>query len=180
MERLSGDAQSLGRSSFTARRAHGIQNHLTLEEIDGLIHITCRNPAPQRLLGLRKRSGAPDVLRKHLDADRLVIVTRKRRHPFNLIFEFPDIPGPVISDQAFHRGIGEARQLATHPRADFVDKVMRQRRNILAPFPKRWNANLDHPHPIIKIFPKATLFDLSTEFAMSRRDHANRALNGVG
>ena len=100
------------------------------------------------LTDLRRQIGQPDQL-----------AVDKGHGPFNDIFQFPDIPRPVIVLQRRRsfRTQGAGGMILRCAR--FFQKVFDQQRDIFPAFPQGGEMDRDDIEPVVKIFAKLPGFN---------------------
>ena len=68
--------------------------------------------------------------------------------------EFPDISGPGVFFQSVQRGLGKSSGPSLELRGGGFEKMLRQQRNVLSPFPQRWKMHLYDVQAVIQILAK--------------------------
>ena len=91
-------------------------------------------------------------------------------HSLHRVLQFPHVAGPGVPvEQREHLG-GEAKIGTLVALGELGEKVLRQERNVVPPFSKRRNRDLNDRKPIKQIAPKRSFGDHLLEIAVRRRD----------
>src|SRR5262249_26289004 len=128
LERLARDAEPLRRARLAAGRLDRVDDHLALERVDGGVQ---RADAPRARRGGRRRARAAPLLGAHRRGPRLGVAGERDR-ALDLVLELADVAAPGVGDEAVHRLVAEALELARHRAVREVEEVVREQRDVLA------------------------------------------------
>jgi len=102
---------------------------------------------------------------KVIDAD--VVLTAKNERVFQRVFQFPDIARPrEFHEEAFHIR-RDSSNLPSQLSVELFDKVLDQKRNILASVSERRQRDLHHFDPVVEVLPELATLDPFGEVPLS-------------
>jgi len=74
--------------------------------------------------------------------------------PFDGVFQFPDVPRPIIEQERFLRFIGYFDNIRTQNLIVFMNKTLGQGDDILGPRPKGRQVKLYNIESVVQVLPK--------------------------
>ena len=104
----------------------------------------------------------------------MVSPVRQRHGALQHMIEFPDVAGPGVRPQLFHRGRRDGANFLAHRVGKNPEKMTGQQRNVLAPLAQRRQDNLHRVDPVIQIVPEFSLRNQSWECPRAWRRAAAR------
>ena len=104
----------------------------------------------------------------------------QRHRPFDRVLQLPDIARPVVTGQSFERRRFDAVNALSRSGRIFLQKVIRQQRNILAALAQARHANGNDVQAIVEVLAERAFGDLPVEIAVGGGDDADVNWNFAG
>src|SRR6187549_3746632 len=124
----------------------------------------------------RRRNRRPsflcDLERQRPDID-LAVTATANDQPLSDVLELPDIPGPVIRQQALHRDGTDLRNRQSMDVRKRFQEVMKEARYVIPAFAQRRDFDVNDFQPVKQIFAKALVGNTGYQVAVRGRDDAN-------
>src|SRR5260370_20475410 len=98
-----------------------------------------------------------------------VAISGQRNRAFDLVTEFPDVTGPIVTGENVERfrvKSFDAPVIALHRK---IEEVSRQQGNVFAALAQWRKADGENRHTIIEVLTKIAPFDLRLQIASGRR-----------
>src|ERR1700751_637551 len=94
------------------------------------------------------------------------------------ILKFPNVTWPRIFLESAQRGLRKSPDFLVELRCGNLQKMLRENRNVVAAFSKRWQMHLHDVQTIVEIVSKFSLLNHLSEIPVSRADQANIYIDG--
>ena len=79
---------------------------------------------------------------------------------FNCVFQFTDIPRPVVVKKEPHGLRAKRRNVLTLLRGETVQEMTSEKRDVVSPLTQKWKVDRNHIETIVQIFPEMSLLHL--------------------
>ena len=89
------------------------------------------------------------------------------------VLEFAHVPRPIVGREHFDCFLGDRADSLAKLASEAKDRVARQQRNVVAPFPQRRNVNGKHVHPIVQVGAEFLIGDQLSQIAIGGGDHTH-------
>ena len=97
----------------------------------------------------------------------------ERDHAADLVLQLADVARPPAQQQVLHRVFGDAHVALAEFGGGLRDEVADERRNLVAPFAQRRDAQADDVEPVEQVLAEAPVLDLLFEVGVGRGDDAD-------
>jgi hypothetical protein len=94
------------------------------------------------------------------------LILTEDESPFDDVFQFPDVAGPVVSHEQGQDFAADSVNRAVLEAVEVFDELVGQQRDILFPLPQRRELQSDHVDPVIEVLPESLLFHQFGEVPM--------------
>src|SRR5438552_7225771 len=98
---------------------------------------------------------------------------RQRHGPLDRILQLPDVARVIVAHQVILRPLAEPPHASSQPPRDALADITREKRDILAPFPKRGELDLEDAEPVVEVLAELPLLEGALQVAVRRGDHAD-------
>ena len=111
--------------------------------------------------------------------DRDAIRIRENHGSFDDVLEFADVARPAVAREPFQRVVRNGPHGLAEERAEVLEEVIAEQRDVVPPLPERRNREVHHVEAVVEVFAEPPVRDVLFEVSRCRGDHANVHLLGL-